>query len=307
MVEADKLKYVVVFMVGLITVWATESMSDENATSRRLLEELKAPDRRVPVDLNDKEQRLFDAVGVVTEPNLDWVGSGFLISKCHVLSAQHVVFDMYKDELPKYGKAVKFGAGQTDARPFKKFYVDGKVIAFDKSAFIYNKSGKVKNIYSKRDWAVIKLEKSDGGSYLGEHIQPFCLPKSEIKFEEAKNWKVISVGHSADKLIQDGKLDLLQDSNCKITRLDPIIKSWYTSCQMTPGMSGGPVLTYLPASSANASACWMPVGVNSKNNGNNQGFTHIDESRVTFSNEMAPLNEENWRSINEAMQQNPCD
>ncbi len=307
MVEADKLKFVVIFMVGLITVWATESMSDEAETNRRLHEEMKAPDRRVPVDLNDKEQRLLDAVGVVTLPNLDWLGSGFLISKCHVLTAMHVVFDLYKSEIPKHGKAVKFGAGQKDVAPFKKILIDGKVIAFDKSSYWFHQSGKIKNINPKKDWAVIKLEKSDGGRYLGEHIQPFCLPKSEIKFEEATNWKVRSVGHPKDKFDQDGKLALWQDSNCKITLLDPIIKVWKTSCQLTPGMSGGPVLTSMPVSSANASACWMPVGVNSKNNSSNEGFTHTDESRDVFLNEIAPFNEENWRSINEAMQQNPCD
>lgn len=265
-----------------------------------------APDRRALVDLNDVKQKPFDSIGVITAENYDWLGSGFLISKCHVLTSNHVVFDIMTSEKAILGKIVKFGTGQTKAKPWKKSFVNGKIIGFDEKARTLNDKGEVISIISKRDWAVLKLDKSADGSYLGENNRPLCVPKTEVKIEDALQMKVKTIGHPRNKFEQTGNLSLWQDPDCKITKKDHI-GIWYTTCQLRPGMSGGPIVNYIPPSNDLPDGCWMPIGINSKNNGNNAGFTSVDETKVTFSNQITPLNDENIKKITEVIEKNPCD
>jgi len=287
------------------TVAAKSIASDEDAGATKA-----APDRRIPVNLGDPKESFLDSVALVgCSKEKGWTegcwGSGFLVSKCHLLTAHHVVFNHYKDEEMKLGKEIPVGFGQIDGAPWKSEKTIGTVVGFDPKIRRMNEIGKVE--YSTgRDWAVIKLSKDKDGKYPGEKRKPLCLGtiNNAPKFIEVKDLDVRSVGHPGNKFSATGKLHLWQDTKCKI--VGAMGSTWHTSCQIRGGMSGGAITTY-QANPKDEGNCWKPFGIISASKTQTAGFTKEEESDVSLTNMITPLDKYNRLMIDKALEQYPCD
>jgi len=282
-------------------------VSDENASVTNA-----ASDRRVLVDLMAGKEAYLDSVVIVwpsaSNPR-NW-GSGFLISKCHVMTSHHVVFDQDKDEEMRIGKQVVIGLGQTNAPPWKSEIAYGTVVGFDPKVRRINEIEKVE--YSAgRDWAVVKLNKDKFGKYPGDKLKPFCLGEIDkaAKLNEVKTIAVRSIGHPADKLLSTGKLQLWQDTECKVVSASGGI--WDTTCQFRSGMSGGPVATL---ETSPEGGCWKPLGVISSAKMETGGFPPgdltgdelKDMSIKRFANKFPPLDRYNRKIIDKVIEASPC-
>lgn len=280
-----------------------------------------AEDRRTLVDLSDPKEALLNSVVLVTgysdfvygkrEYNWGW-GSGFLVSKCHILTAHHVVFTherknsekpekiLEAEETPKLGKIVRVGLIRTNSALGEKEKISGKVIGFDKDIKI--KLGTREEYNRGRDWALIKIDKDSMGAYPTEDKTPLCLNKIEspIRTQDVMKMKIRAVGYPGDKFLSTMKISLWQDPNCEIIGKDG--ESWRTSCQLRKGMSGGPVVTYL-----DLEKCWMPVGVISGQSLLNDGFTKSDEASFDNLNTISPLSKRTREMLEKVMAQYPCE
>lgn len=283
-----------------------------------------AADRRLPVDLTKSDERLLDSVAIVSNSTnkkmwakAGW-GSGFLVSKCHLLTAHHLVFlhgnpeKGIEEEPNTIGKEVMIGLGQITESPWKRDISIGKVIGFDPE--VKTVIGEKKEyLYSDvKDWALVKLEKDKSGKYPSENRQPLCLNPVDqpILYNNAKQFTLRSVGHPMKKYLISGKLSLWQDANCKILASDG--DSWLSNCQMTRGMSGGPVVTFRLPSAEYPNGCWMPIGVISSAPVKALGLTKeaydtsIKNIDIHSLNSMAQINMRNRKKIQKAMDENPC-
>ena len=297
--------------------WHATAKSGQSATIASVKEEdakttNAAPDRREPVDLGDSKESLLDSVVLVwrsaSNPR-NW-GSGFLISKCHVMTSHHVVFDQDKDEEMKIGKHVVVGLGQTNSPPWKSDIALGTVVGFDPKVRNVTPTGRVEYFIS-RDWAIVKLNKDKFGKYPGK-LKPFCLGEIDkaAKLSEVKTLPVRSIGHPADQLLSTGNLQLWQDKECKVLSASGGI--WETTCQFRSGMSGGPVATL---ESSLEGGCWKPLGVISSSKWETGGFPpgdltgdELKDVRTkNIANKFSPLDRYNRKIIDKAIEASPCD
>lgn len=269
-----------------------------------------APDDSVPVNISKSDERFLDAVGLVGTDKRGWLktgwGSGFLISKCHVLTANHVVFGIGGtriDHIRKtsnaepmvLGKEVLVGFGQLEKSPWKSDIVIGKVVGFD-SEYRRAINGEEFERDNSNDWTLLKLDRGVDGKYSGEKITPFCLHSagSHFKTQDAAKINFRAVGHPGDKFILNKKLVLWQDEDCKV-----VIKEgqyWGGTCRAQPGMSGGPLIYY--KTNGNDSSCWTAAALIS---------SESDMFSKDFTSFYAPLNDRLLEKIEKAMKDNPCE
>ena len=295
--------------------WHATAKSGHSATTSSVSKEdagvtKAAPDRREPVDLGDSKESLLDSVVLVwpsaREAGSSW-GSGFLISKCHVMASHHVVFDRDKDEEMKIGKHVVVGLGQTNSPPWKSEIVYGTVVGFDPKVRSVNERGKIK--YSTgRDWVVVKLAKGKDGSYPGERRKPLCLGAIDkapnIRALSAAKKDLVSIGHPADMYVASGKLHLWKDPNCKIIYADG--PTWYTDCQYRGGMSGGPLAAF-ESDSPDGGGCWKPYAIISSSGVTTGGFVQAGERDPDLLNEVTSLDKNNRKVIDPVIEASPCE
>ncbi len=268
-----------------------------------------AIDPRSLVDMSKSDERYLDAVGLINKN-----ASGFLISKCHVLTARHSVFGspfdftsqkQYPVEMERL-KKVSFDVGQMEVPPYKKIESTGVVIDFVEFKFKEFKALGWKPIFNPPadDWALIKLNKLSDGTYSGDKIKPFCFYRNESELIPSEKWDGLSVrvvGHPAEKIFQTGNSLLWQDKDCKaLSPTGRTGKSVQTTCTARPGMSGGPVVLN---QQGEFKGCWQPIGILTKR-GLNGGFISADERSL---NGFVPLDLEKYKRIKKSMDENPCD
>lgn len=268
-----------------------------------------APDERVPVDTSKPDEKFLDAVGLVGTDKNGWVntgwGTGFLTSKCHVLTANHVVFDngnsheaILKSQAAEamvLGKEVLVGFGQLEKSPWKSDIVIGKVVGFD-SEYKHAINGEEFTRERSNDWALLKLERGADGRYSGEKITPFCVHSagSHFKTQDAMKINFRAVGHPGDKAILNKKIALWQHKDCKVAIKEG--QYWGGTCQALQGMSGGPLIYY--KTNGNGSGCWTATALMT---------SESDMISKDFTSFYAPLNDRLLEKIEKAMKDNPCE
>ena len=264
-------------------------------------------DRRRLVDFSDPKERLLDSVALISQPGKRWGegegwGSGFLVSKCHVLTANHVVFhhdaDPAKDEPMRLGKEVLVGLGQLDRAPWKKTIAMAKVVGYDPGVRFLPRKG-ARLLDTGRDWALLRLPKDERGMYPGEQYRPFCIPERN-RLSDATGMVLQAIGHPADMFtFRTRKLSLWMDPGCGV--LGAGENHWVVDCQLRKGMSGGPMARY-----DEERKCWAAYAINSVSAAPHGGLAQRNEKDLSRGNHAAPVGSFNLQRILQAMRENPC-
>lgn len=205
-------------------------------------------DPRVRVDRQDQRNRSLSAVAAVQAKGRDErhvAGSGVLISPCHVLTSQHVVFG---DGPPKQGLPATVLLGETPA-PRRDFAarISAQVVGYSR---LYWPEASIAH-----DWALLRLERRVDGEYSSIDLLPrgrASPDKAEFGFGK----RALSVaGFPGEKLIEGGGVSALwRHDGCHVLDAESPIGGWATTCAMNPGQSGGPVLAARPAGASEGAA-----------------------------------------------------
>jgi hypothetical protein len=259
-------------------------------------------DRRRLVDLGDEKERLLDSVALVARTGKRWEegrgwGSGFLVSKCHALTANHVVFhhdgDPAKDEQMQLGKEVLVGLGQLDRSPWKKTIVTGKVVGYDPGVRVVPRKG-ARFLDAGRDWALIRLPRNE------EAYTPLCIP-ARNRLSDTTDVVLMAIGHPADMFAHRTRgLTLWMDPGCSVIGAGE--NHWVVDCQLRKGMSGGPIARY-----DDERKCWAAFAISSVSAAPHAGLAARNERDLSRGNHAAPVGSFNLQKILQAMRDSPCD
>lgn len=175
----------------------------------------------------------LNGIGVVSDRYGKWLGTGFLVSECHVLTSKHNMFVAPVFARPL--RQVQFAAGEpaNAGGAFQKPRVEGRVIAYGNYAGI--------NWTANGDWALIQLAEP-----IGKDVG--FVPIYQMKPEMLKGRNLLLAGYpdaaSTDKTT--GALPLRGIQSCSAEGVRLINMNIVQTCQTAPGLSGGPVLTRAP-------------------------------------------------------------
>jgi V8-like Glu-specific endopeptidase len=176
------------------------------------------------------------AIGMVIVGDRDHIramGSGFLVTPCHILTAGHVVA---RDTDPiVLGTEIRFVPSSGErAFVFRQNEIYGKVIAADQSfvAHRFATGFDVDNV--ARDWALIELEQPLAG------VEPFKLLYAGANLPA--DTSLFALGYAASR----GMTYLYAHEHCPLRSghhgggmFEQLLVA---DCAVRPGMSGGPLL-----------------------------------------------------------------
>lgn len=183
-------------------------------------------DERMPVNRSAKEFRELNAIGGVSRDGNKIIGTGFLVSPCHVLTNIHVAF---MDPLQAKDKSsVYFSVGQTGSfmKPFAEDHIPGEIVAHGKYDGTFRSANE--------DWVVVRLSKSIGAS-VG------YFPIMQTTPSVVKNLNVLTAGFPATKTDKYGFSSIWADLSCRILGVTGYGYASHT-CQTSGGQSGSPIL-----------------------------------------------------------------
>lgn len=221
-------------LTALITVLALSPFSVAAVDSTSDI----ADDRRVAIDRTSEKFKQLNAIGLVTHTKQEFLGTGFLVSSCVMLTNHHVAFDDPDKEVPEAGKTLYFSAGQTGLKsnPFKCSKVEGKVIDFNK---------RYKNAISTTgyDWALVKVDKvrDENGKManLGDKVGFIEIYQASTS-ELVEMNGLVTAGFPSDKTKYD-KSYIYGDTDCRVKHSSGTGQVVH-SCQTSHGQSGSPIL-----------------------------------------------------------------
>ncbi len=176
------------------------------------------------------------AIGMVIVGDRDHVramGSGFLVTPCHVLTAGHVVA---RDLDPvAIGQEIRFVPSSGErAFVFRQNEIYGKVIAANERFVAHRFDGGFNFDNVARDWALIELEQPLAG------IEPFKLLYGAATLPA--DTPLFALGYAASR----GMTYLYAHEHCPLRRGhyggDMFEQLLVADCAVRPGMSGGPLL-----------------------------------------------------------------
>jgi len=188
----------------------------------------KAKDERVEIDRTSKEYQQMNAIGVVYPEGKQYLGTGFLVDDCHVLTNAHVAFK--ESVAGSNGVRVHFSVGHSKVKGKQFEYTDigGKVIEHGEFS-----SARVKEENS--DWAIIRLDQS-----IGKKVGFISIYQMDP--DKMKNRPVITVGYPGDRTNNAKDLSKIYgDLSCKLLGMS-VYGFEYHTCQATSGQSGSPVM-----------------------------------------------------------------
>jgi V8-like Glu-specific endopeptidase len=176
------------------------------------------------------------AIGMVIVGDRDHIramGSGFLVTPCHVLTAGHVVA---RDTEPiLLGTEIRFVPSSGErAFVFRQNEIYGKVIAANERFVAHRFAGGFDVDNVARDWALIELEQPLAG------IEPFKLlyASASLPAETA----LFALGYAASR----GMTYLYAHEHCPLRPghhgFGMFGQLLLADCAVRPGMSGGPLL-----------------------------------------------------------------
>jgi len=185
-------------------------------------------DFRQRVDRTSDKYQQLNSIGSISRiPGAAYVGSGFMVSPCLVLTNKHVPF--VEVEKARKGAQVNFSVGQTgqSSQPFSQS-INGSVVDFG------GYDGRSSS--SSADWALVKLNKSV------VNIQP--IPLLQPRWDLLTNAHVITAGFPGNKRADRNDVkDMWGDLDCQIIGQAEGGFLMH-NCQTTHGQSGGPLLSW---------------------------------------------------------------
>lgn len=263
-------------------------------------------DPRVRIDRQDARNDRFAAVAAVAAVHADGrdrrraMGSGVLVSPCHVLTSQHVVFG---DAPPRRGAPalVLLGEGPAPRRDFAT-RLAAEVVGFSR---LYWPDTRIAH-----DWTLLRLERPVGEAYPSVAL----LPRGEAspdRADFAAGKRALTVaGFPGEKLIEGGAMSALwAHDGCHALAAESPIGGWATTCAMNPGQSGGPVLAARPAAerAEQAGSGWQLVGLASAMSAASRGVVDPGETDALRANIVTPLVGETLEEIYQLIDTYQCD
>ncbi len=199
-------------------------------------------DRRVPIDrINSPLGQALNAVGVISlpeYPNHPYEATGFLVSRCHVLTNFHVVYPDAKTKGIEKNKRVNFSVGQP-ASPNKSRDKSASFQFVDVSGTVIAARNDDNNA---TDWAVIKLDQRIGETIKPLPILQIARPSMYISDNDGRPLKLVTAGFPADKTRMGQNLSRLWgDVNCMSWGLGHL-GDLQVTCQSKSGQSGSPII-----------------------------------------------------------------
>lgn len=254
-------------------------------------------DPRVRIDRKDRRNRQFSAVVGVQTGGRDErpaTGSGVLVSACHVLTSQHVVFGSGP---PRNGPPAVVMLGETQA-PRHDFAtrLGAEVVGYSR---LYWPDGIITH-----DWALLKLERRVDDEYPSVDLLPRGVTSPDRSAFAAGKRTLTVAGFPGEKLIEGGGVSALwSHAGCHALAAESPIGGWATTCAMNPGQSGGPVMA--TGSSGGASG-WELVGLASAMSSVSRGIVDPAETDVTRANLVTPLVGETLEEIYQLIDTYSC-
>ncbi len=260
-------------------------------------------DPRQRVDRQDAGNRRFAAVAAIRASGRDerfMVGSGVLVSPCHVLTSQHVVFG---DGPPKRGKPVAVLLGETPGsrRDFAT-RLGAAVVGYSHAYW--------PDSAIAHDWVLLRLAQRVDDEYPAVDLLPRGEPAPDrSEFVPGKRALTVA-GFPGDKLIEGGGFTTLwRHAGCHALAAAPPIGGWATTCAMNPGQSGGPVLAPRPAADGQDQAApgWQLVGLATAMSSVSRGIVDPGETDALHANLVTPLVGETLEEIYQLIDTYSCD
>ena len=180
------------------------------------------------------------------------VGTGYAVSRCLVLTANHVItsypYDKRTGRVIDSDYAAYSGVNPVGRKVHLCFGARGK--AKDVRCDISETGtviGSGENYNSEHipsvvyDWALLKLDHR-----LPKYVQPMTISLADYQYYGRKRFPIAVLGYSADLSAITHRVDLYQSStNCREIGAGPD-NSVALSCFTSHGDSGGPALVYMP-------------------------------------------------------------
>ncbi|WP_415760631.1 trypsin-like serine peptidase [Pseudomonas sp. LT1P18] len=177
-------------------------------------DEMLEGDRRQAVDLTNPSNLALGAIGTVTTPSMPRAASGYLVSRCLVLTNKSAVFP--SAHLARIKAQVTFRPAHASARSLA-----GRVVAY---------GGYAGKMYDANDnWALIRLDQA-------LPADAPVIPLYQMSMEQLKDRPLTAAGMlgATDKPYFD--------SQCKAEGLRVISFTFAHHCQTTTSQMGGPLL-----------------------------------------------------------------
>lgn len=260
-------------------------------------------DPRQRVDRQDAGNRRFASVAAIRASGRDerpMIGSGVLVSACHVLTSQHVVFG---DGPPKHGQPVTVLLGETPgSRRNFATRLGAAVVGYSHA---YWPDAEIAH-----DWVLLRLARRVDDEYPAVELLPRGEPAPD-RSEFALGKRSLTVaGFPGEKLIEGGGVTALwRHAGCHALAAAPPIGGWATTCAMNPGQSGGPVLAPRPATDGpdDAAPGWQLVGLATAMSSASRGIVDPGETDALHANLVTPLVGETLEEIYQLIDTYSCD
>lgn len=226
-------------VLSVSLLWSAGQASPEVPSHLRSATELVLPapvghDPRIQVAANfddgptpvPPQLHPYDAVGRIQNAGRTRSGSGFLIGPCTVLTAYHVLFP--PGETPSKKTEFTFGLGHGGSREFD-------LILKAKPVFWGNFS--YQEDTPTEDFAVLHVPSCPGRTFSPVPLAAMSLADIALAGGRLRN-AGYPVGHSMGRVWADG--------DCTAGGAHPLEPRLFAiNCDVTPGMSGGPVLAQI--------------------------------------------------------------
>lgn len=189
----------------------------------------KTKDERVEIDRTSKEYQQMNAIGVVYPEGKQYLGTGFLVDDCHVLTNAHVAFK--EGVAGAKGARVHFSVGHSKVKGKQFEYADIGGTVIEHGDYTSHTLSDVNS-----DWTVIRLDQP-----IGKKVGSIAVYQMDP--ENLKNRDVITVGYPGD--LTNNAKDLSKifgDRKCKLLGMS-VYGFEYHTCQTMPGQSGSPVMS----------------------------------------------------------------
>jgi hypothetical protein len=188
------------------------------------------------------------SVGVLHHPNVGVGGTAFLVSRCHIATAHHVVFvpegakgaEESETLRGRLGRSTEFLIGLDPAVP-------GRFASRTRATVVaFGNFSRTEFAGMAGDWAILRLDDCLGAKYgflaLARPDRESPMPKRAL----------MTAGFPKSRAAQAG---ITTERGCKARDYGPVPDLFGVDCAFESGMSGGPVLE------VQADGSWRVVGL----------------------------------------------
>jgi V8-like Glu-specific endopeptidase len=224
-------------------------------------------------------------------------GTGFMITKCHMLTAEHVLTGKtHQDNIQRNERGEAFIEVSAYLRD-----IDGSSLpTLTKAIVVGSGEYNPENFKDNEDWALLKV---DGHSADPNTILPILPITGEQAITASIRDAVNVAGYFPDKMSASSNV-IYGDQKCYAFGTDtdePDRTNWKTSCSAMPGTSGSPVYIRSPKDGRAAAIGMMIASIVVDGNKAHASTTTIYNMMIKFSDPKFQAD------LKEAIKNNPCD